>query len=330
MATSAPTIPVSAAPKRARKPRPKIGHFTTAELEAQWTTLLNMKDPGFKWDASGHNLPKAIEAYHKPLHGLLSLCPSGFPSHADLREALVELDRRYSLFDCIPSACAKTANKSAEDWRRMCKQVYAYKKDGVLYPELTPLINLITLPTYAIETPPLDATAVASMFPEADDEGDIEVLDSDDVASSEDLDDVHMVAVLCKCPKCAGLIVPETEIGGQRKATVAKRIRHRLKGKTPPLASPAIHTSMKKSIGGARGADQVIKLPVSLVQRRKASKCKGPEMYILDATKAYVAGQTAKASSDYIDRVTRLSKLIESGKITRTFQARLWVRTDSK
>ncbi len=88
---------------RARRPRPGTSTFKPEQLAELWDDLAGRRDPGFQWDGSSYgatrgSLPdrEGLLRHVAPLRSLLSLAPSGFPSHPNVLSALLLLDEKYA------------------------------------------------------------------------------------------------------------------------------------------------------------------------------------------------------------------------------------------
>ena len=140
-----------------RRKRPTTTNFKAAELVESWKERTNLRDPGFQWDGSGYGKPsrssgideESISTYAKPLKVLLTLAPTGFPSHPDLRRAFVILNQRFNALQVSQRQEEKAASEAADKWRIMCRDVYnaTKKKNKEGYSDaMTELIALIHHP----------------------------------------------------------------------------------------------------------------------------------------------------------------------------------------
>ena len=118
-----------------RAPRPKTLHVPVADLFDAWAPLARLRDTSFEWDGSAYSKPSrnlscdrsGLEAHKDALMELVRLAPTGFPAHASVREALLQLDSRFNIF-AGQSNTFKVASDAADVWRVMCRDLYDLKK----------------------------------------------------------------------------------------------------------------------------------------------------------------------------------------------------------
>ena len=146
-----------------RAPRPLTSTFAPTALAQQLSDLAKLRHPGFEWDGSAYQASKrsdlgdteGLARHIVPLSILLKMCSTGFPSHPNLRQALTILQARHHIFkEC--SNVFKVASNAADQWRLMCRHIYNRRREGSTEVYLTPLVDLIVLPSNpsAAEVPP--------------------------------------------------------------------------------------------------------------------------------------------------------------------------------
>ena len=193
-----------------RAPRPLTSHFAPSALVEAWAELAALKHPGWDWDGSTYSFSNRSNlgdaegiAKHSPaLKQLLLLAPTGFPSHPDLRAAMIQL---HNKFDIFKGTCMifKDAAESADRWRVMCRHLYNRRRDGNCEPSIKGLMDLIELPKASKEdltTSGMDPGDVQSLFPDFDEALDLPDPTDEDVICVDD--DVQIVNVQCHCPAC--------------------------------------------------------------------------------------------------------------------------------
>ena len=202
-----------------RVPRPLTGYFKDMELVKAWKDLLNLRDPGFSWDGSRCEKPPRGTAVNEdglmlhaaPLTALLKLCPSGFPSHSDLRKGFILVQKKFHVFDCSEANLDRVAAESANTWRTMTRDVYTLKKNSVeVEPDLKKLVDLIVLrpatPAMEIRRGPSSSADASSC---AAPDGGLHVADVEAIClafhdASDDGDDVHIVETHAEEPAHPG------------------------------------------------------------------------------------------------------------------------------
>ena len=290
-----------------------------------------MRDPGFAWDGSdlskcsrsGHIDGAGMMKYKAVLQGLLQVATSGFPSHADLRETLVRAHEKHNIFEQSSKSVKDVAAEAADRYRIMARDLYLVKKHGGSVPDaLQPLLDLIEVDCTVGSSSSSELGAAAAVaahsfpdFPEVEAE------------SVESDGSVEVLAVTCRCPSCSKSTcgkqrppIPNPGIGMQRADSggavpVKKKNKKRLTHKQAPSEEEEGEE------------DHLIKLPVALVHRRKATKKNCPEAYILqNSLKArWVAGQSQKQNVDYLQKIQSLKKLIDRREITTKKAAKEWL-----
>jgi hypothetical protein len=139
--------------------KPTMGRPTSVvvkptEVLAALTPFLDKRQPGFKWDGSDYQRPSrnqsadkdGLDLYSEPLRSILTLAPSGFPTHASLREAFELCDEKFKIFDDEKGhGRHTTAARAADVWRKMCGDVYQMAKTGIYEAKIQPLIDCIVL-----------------------------------------------------------------------------------------------------------------------------------------------------------------------------------------
>lgn len=262
-----------------KRSRPRTSHFAVHGLVDKWQALVELRDPGFNWDGSSY--PKgnkavnidALEAYARPLQGLLEMAPSGFPSHGDLRNTLSFLQSKYGIFSRDKRVTQRTCDEAAEAWRLMAKHIYNIKKAGTpVGPSLQLLVGTIALPkregdedeqsSFGASNKPGDELSEGCPRPspsrsslglkEVEEMFHVEAVSSDD---DDDRDEVELLEMRCACEECVqrgvkakslGTIVVDVEehkrqipvanpIAGQQRQETAKALaRRRYRTKATP------------------------------------------------------------------------------------------------
>ena len=139
-----------------RSPRPRTSYFDSEDLADQWKELANLRTCGFSWDGRDYAKPsrstqadkQGLRLYMNALAILLKMAPTGFPSHADLRNTFMVLDKKHGIFGTTEKAQFRVATEATEIWRVMCKDVYNMAKgeDRKVDAEFKDLVEIITLP----------------------------------------------------------------------------------------------------------------------------------------------------------------------------------------
>ena len=68
-----------------------------------------------------------------------------------------------------------------------------------------------------------------------------------------------------------------------------------------------------------------IEVPVKFTERKRGTKAKLKEAYLLDAKKNFVARSGERQSPSYAADIKKLAVMINNLEITTKLQARLWV-----
>ena len=254
------------------KVRPRTSHFSAFQLAADLAPLAQLRNPpGFQWDGSHYTATRycthdigGLVTAHKPLEIILKAAPTGFPSHGDLKDALIILhtDKKVGpIFDenLSESQLDQVGADSADRWRIQTKHVYEAKKSGVVPAAIEKLAQLIVLPVPSSSTPvrrsasrvPATSAAVAEEeLPEVagKERSALEIgkhfanlldLRSDTEEEVDGEADVSLIAVVCKCSKCVkppqdtstavNIAVPSATKGRQRQDTEHRRLRIKTK-----------------------------------------------------------------------------------------------------
>ena len=305
-----------------RKHRPQSSVIKTDGLHAQWETLLGKKFPGFKWDGSDYGTPDRSQGgdsdglvkYMEPLKGLLAEAPTGFPTYKSLRDALLKFDGDYQILGKDERGIGKhtIAGEVADVWRKMCGDVYQYRKSGVYDKKVEPLVKLIhikpsTEPASSVPTlstaPAAPAAPAMPAFPDFGDESEeVEIVESGctkhqdtKAGNADDDDDCEVVHVKCMCPECQ-VPVPPPSIGGQKRAMEETATlvqgkgwnpKRRLRKKTPFTAVPCSSQQPGK--------------PKRTPMKQKRPKQVGPKIrfrHIADSDIALPIGVVNRSASD--------------------------------
>lgn len=268
---------------RARRPRPGTSTFNPDELAQLWDDLAGRRDPGFQWDGSSYGVSRGaapdrdgLLRHLAPLRSLLTLAPSGFPSHPNLATALMRLDEKHSgLLRTSTRFTERAASLGADQWKVMCKHVYELQKrtPSDLCEPLTALVGLIALrpPDAATEPAPSAAAIVAApatravfgaaeakaLFPDlghSDSSDEAFVVSSPEEATpteQEQLPKVHtlpteddlvVTQVTCKCDECVL----------KRKTAAPSKVRLRQKTNDPNFMDALLRRVPSAAIGGQR------------------------------------------------------------------------------
>ena len=144
MASSGHRYPTSRAPK------PRVVHFVPDDLIKDWSELLNLRQPGFKWDGSSGvdlDMRARLAVNAAPLMQILKHAPSGFPAHGDLANVFASLQASHGIVDESKKPMPKACTDAAETWRLLAKEVYKLKKNGEQCAPIQDLIDSIVLPS---------------------------------------------------------------------------------------------------------------------------------------------------------------------------------------
>ena len=262
-------------------PRPPSVVVSPPEVVKNWLPWLEKKFPGFSWSGKHYarcgrsqsaDVPGLL-SHKDPLVELIKLAPTGFPTHVSLRETFQLADSKYNILEDEGMGRFDAASKAADRWRKMCGDVYQFKKSGVYDAALEPLVSLIQIRSStaspASTTPPaskapseaassaspvapLAASATSSVAPAKIPEigaalrdfPEFEDFDTEAAAVDDSDDEVELVRVICLCPDCV-TPVPSAVAGGQRpqpqpQAETAKSIStYRLRCKTTLPLGPS-------------------------------------------------------------------------------------------
>ena len=119
-----------------RQPRPKTIHFESSNLGENWKPLAELKEPGFKWDGTSYGRGRQdtpnvsdLAKHTAALDPLISMAPSGFPAHSDLRAAFLALQEATTIFEGPAKYHFNIATDAADNWRVMCRHLYKLKTD---------------------------------------------------------------------------------------------------------------------------------------------------------------------------------------------------------
>lgn len=109
--------------------RPASVVVKPSEVLAQWGPLLDKRLQCLEWDGSHYPRPSRNQStelamYSERLKILLQLAPSGFPTHASLRESFELCGGKYKTFDDEKGhGRSTTAGRAADVWRKMCGDI---------------------------------------------------------------------------------------------------------------------------------------------------------------------------------------------------------------
>ena len=202
VAVSSPAI--MAAKARSRGPRPKTRHFSPADLLAELTPLLKLRDPGFRWDGSSamdFSMDRRCKTYKPVLLSILKFAPTGFPAHGDLEAAFQKMQAKFFVLEESGRQVPRMCTDAASAYRAMCKHIYNHKKDGSAAEGIEELIDMISLPaapaksscSSAQDVSPLTSGDVYSMCCLAAEE---------EKPDGDEEDDAIITHWPCRCPKC--------------------------------------------------------------------------------------------------------------------------------
>ena len=119
-----------------RQPRPTTFHFHSPKLVEDWKPLAELKEPGFKWDGTSYGRGRQdtpnvtdLAKHTAALDALISMAPSGFPAHTDLRATFLALQETTPIMEGPDKYHFNIATDSADNWRVMCRHIYKLKTD---------------------------------------------------------------------------------------------------------------------------------------------------------------------------------------------------------
>ena len=152
----------------------------------------------------------------------------------------------------------------------------------------------------------------------------------------DDDGEVEIVSMTCACPKCqtSGAIpVAHARKGGQRTETEQKT-KHPMKKAMKKVTKGTLKLNNKKKktkliaiprVLKKPASDKCIALPVQIVTRHKKGH---EESYLMQNTfyEKYIAGQSKKQTSNYLENVAGLQKLIMDKSITTKAEAKDWLQ----
>ena len=121
-------------------------------MATRLTPLAELRSPGdFSWDGDTYPNTKrglkpdaeALAGHAKPLEKMLSLAPTGYPSHSNLRTALLILQRKFQI---LSDATQGALDRCTDQWKIMMKDVAVLAKAGVEVPPLLQSsVDIVTL-----------------------------------------------------------------------------------------------------------------------------------------------------------------------------------------
>ena len=268
-------------------------HVQPEDLIKDWGELLNLRQPGFKWDGSSGvdlDMRGRLAVNAAPLMQILKHAPSGFPAHGDLANVFASLQASHGIVDESKKPMPKACTDAAETWRLLAKEVYKLKKNGEQCAPIQDLIDSIVLPSSqsaSIHSDIVEDTATCGLTaPEV--QALFSGMEVDDLASGDEGvapttagegvidsdDDCQIVFWPCACPKCVGaghaattpsVAIPSSVKGGQRLETTGSK---RKVGEKRPAQQQAKSAS-KKLV-----TDLVIQCPALIVWRHKPTEKK--------------------------------------------------------
>ena len=112
--------------------RPATTGFDDQELAARWSTVAKLRNRVFSWNGdsfkanrNGFGDVEGLRSYAQALIPVLDREPSGFSSHASMRDVLQAVHKTHEVFGQMSDAQLwVTTNRTSECWRLMCKHVY--------------------------------------------------------------------------------------------------------------------------------------------------------------------------------------------------------------
>jgi len=148
-------------------PRPASVVVSPPEVVKAWLPWLENLIPGFSWNGKLYgrccrsqpaDVPGLL-SHKDPLVELIKLAPTGFPTHVSLRETFQLADSKYNILEDEGMGRFDAASKAADRWRKMCGDVYQFKKSGVYDAALEPLVSLIQIRSCAASPSPPASSA---------------------------------------------------------------------------------------------------------------------------------------------------------------------------
>ena len=195
------------------------------ETSHNGSNVAQLRDPGLSWDGGSHNANRngsgdvqGLCSNAQALIPVLDVAPSGFPSHASVRDALQAVHRTREAFGPISGAQLwVTANTDSECWRLLCKHVCNFARTRAVIEDgaFKSTVAQIKLPVNAggdvcaqvaggeLETAaktvtvPTSPTEVQAMFVGFDDDRP----QVHEVGSSTE-SEVHITSTKCSCERC--------------------------------------------------------------------------------------------------------------------------------
>ncbi len=343
-------------------PRAKSVVVDPEDLATRWEAVLSLRQPGFDWSGKDYGrLDRGQRAdvaglvrHEAALSILLQEAPTGFPTHTSLRDTFVVCDAKWGIFG--KHGCDKGRYQAARDasdaWRKMCKDIYDYKKLGIYPPELKALVDLVQThpPDACLDLVPLQGAPTDAVQQKAATDAPLQFAEFSD-------SDCELIRMTCKCPDCM-LEIPSASSGAQRVDTLkevaaaqglgqlasAPRRRLTKKGKKPhSYAAPMTKKAIEKKPSGfgkkkqgtaipttqkaaqAAAALRPIVMPIQIVNRLSGDRPK--ESYIMQNTAAfrYVCGVSEKLTPFYMDVVKEAAKQINEEALLTPAEAKAWI-----
>ena len=161
---------------------------------------------------------EGLHRYKKALAPLLQVAPSGFPSHARVRSALLSLHHKHKILPIEHDSAATVANVAADRFRIMCKDVHRLKRKQDKGIDVADLVSLIdTSSDHEVPPAVVPAQHGEIKFPDwsAMDQSHAEESDGDDDAASSE-SRVSLAFVSCQCIRCLGSIPIEIPSDGEQ------------------------------------------------------------------------------------------------------------------
>ena len=282
--------------------------------------LAKLRTPGFDWDLRAYGKSRRSQGpdrdglmyYERLLEQVLRFAPRGFPSHVQLREAWMWLQKEHHVMACdVASSIESWADKAAETIRLMLKHLVDIRRSGTPYlsPGLAKLVGMISDDSgssAAVAPQPAPALAAPPPAPEPlplADTGRRQLVAHDSTGSS-----VQFCGLKCRCSDCRAMEAPEDIDSADSVSEDAKGVVESV-----PAARGAVREVLKRPgamIKRPAGADSPRPGPRVSVARR----LKGPylEAYIVLDNKFFVS-QSFKKRIDYLTHIDKLAAMLRAG-----------------
>ena len=365
-ASSQSTLPCS--PTSAARLRPTTTHFDPQELYEAWRPTATLVKCDWAWSGDDYKKNKsrgrashgdtALLEQHKPalLH-LLTVAPTGFPAHADLRMTFLKLndDEECRIFGHLGTVQPwHVANEAADVWRLMCRHLYNQKRSGKAgSAALHELLDIIIMPTREEKPdgPPTDDRIEPSVAASPPHDNIVEPAVAASAASDIDTDedyDCEITREMCMCPLCATAIsisssdeeataaaasdlpIPDPRSGKQRKDTAANRTRAmkdnefkvRLRKKSHADELFKEKATAKPNEKQTAIPETQLTPPARMIHRKHGRKC----AYLIDKEGVYIANLSVVKHREYVDKVRQLKAMVDARRICTKGAARQFLQ----